>query len=80
MFIPVGRMQTQGAVSVYENARCLYQFGECSHVELYISPYENAKCWYQFGECSHRELSVYMGMLNVHTSFDNAVIGNYQSV
>ena len=56
MFIPVWTMQSQGAISVYENA----------------------KCSYQFGQCSHRELSVFMRMLNVHTSLDNAVTGSYQ--
>ena len=43
-----------------------------------ISVSENAKCSYQFGHCSHRELSVFMRMLNVHTSLDNALTGSYQ--
>ena len=34
MFIPVWTMQSQGAISVYENAKCSYQFGQCSHREL----------------------------------------------
>ena len=56
MFIPVWRMLSQGAISVYENA----------------------KYSYQFGQCRHRELSVFMRMLNVHTSLENALTGSYQ--
>ena len=36
MFIPVWTMQSQGAISVYENANYSYQFGECSHRELSV--------------------------------------------
>ena len=56
MFIPVWRMLSQRVISVYENA----------------------KCSFQFGQSSHRELSVFMRMLNIHNSLENAVTGSYQ--
>ena len=52
---------------MYENAKCLYQFGECSHVELYISLYaglEISQNWHL--PCITKIIDIYGYNINFH--------------
>ena len=76
MIIPVWTMPSWGAISVYENAKYSYQFGQCRHGDL--SVYLRMPNIHTSLDNAVTRSYQCMRMPNVHTSLDNAVTGSYQ--